>query len=92
VLFLSDLLAGGPIRADGVHKAAGKDGITKKSLRRAQERLGIKPKKSAFKGGWVWELPHEDAPIDEGALPQDVGILGAVENLGEREGEGVSHK
>lgn len=82
VLFLNDLLAEGPIRADEVHKEAGKAGITKKPLRRAQEQLGIKPKKSAFKGGWVWDLPHEDAQKDEVALSQDEGILGVKGHLG----------
>lgn len=88
VIFLGDLLSGGPVPADEVHKVARRDGITKKPLRRAQERLGIKPKKLGFVDGWMWALPdHEDAPNSEDALSKTEGILGNAGHLQGRSGD-----
>jgi hypothetical protein len=78
------VLAGGPIPAIKVQKEAEAAGISKKELRMAQKRLGIKPKKADFKGGWEWSLPqHEDALKDEGVLPKNEGILGTKGHLGD---------
>lgn len=81
-LFLKDLLASGAVRADEVHKAARKAGISSKQLRIAQEKLGIKPHKSGFASGWVWELPPEDALKSEVAPIKSTGILGVEGHLG----------
>jgi hypothetical protein len=57
-------------------------GISQKALRRAREKLAIKPKKIGFKEGWVWSLPgYEDAHINEDAPPENEGILDTEEHL-----------
>ncbi len=76
--FLRDLLADGPMKAAAVQREARQAGISEKALRRARERLGIKPRKLDFSGGWVWEMPHEDAqdaPVRERASSGEKGIF-----------------
>lgn len=81
--FLRDLLADGSLPAAEVKKQAREAGINEKPLRSARERLGIKPKKSAFSGGWEWSLPnHEDALKSEDALPKTEGTLDTHGHLG----------
>ncbi len=76
VLFLEDLLASGPKSSVVVYKEALKERIKDKTLRRAGDKLGIKPRKTSFGGGWVWALPgHEDAHVSEDAPLKDMGIL-----------------
>ncbi|WP_297926048.1 AAA family ATPase [Metallibacterium sp.] len=60
--FLRDLLADGPMSARDIKAEARDFGLTEKQLRNARERLGIKPRKAGMDGGWMWELPAEDAP------------------------------
>ena len=82
--FLRDALAGGAMKASEVQKEAKQAGISDKSLRRAREKLGIRPRKASFQGGWRWMLPGEDAPQDaqdaqkqNGASWASSGHLGA---------------
>ncbi|OGZ10753.1 MAG: hypothetical protein A3C93_05555 [Candidatus Lloydbacteria bacterium RIFCSPHIGHO2_02_FULL_54_17] len=79
--FLRDLLSGGSMKAHEVKKEAREAGISEKSLRRGRERLGIKPRKSAFEGGWEWGLT-EDAPSSQDAHPKTEGTLGDTGHLG----------
>jgi hypothetical protein len=83
--FLSDELAGGAVQSDDVLGAAKEKGISEKTLRRAATDLHIKPRKSAFGGPWLWELPCEDgqAGAQDGHSQctgtfDDDGHLGAV--------------
>lgn len=77
------ILANGPVSAAKVRKEAAAAGVSVKEQRMAQQRLGIKPKKTGFNGCWVWSLPgHEDASKDEGAQPEIKGILVAAGHLG----------
>lgn len=69
--FLHHLLADGAMKARDVQKEARQAGISDKSLRRARERLKIKPKKASFAGGWVWELP----PAQDAQLAQDAQVV-----------------
>jgi len=65
VEWLRGALADGPQPAGDLKRAANEDGIGKKPLRKARERLRIKPRKDGFSGSWIWELPKmpsEDAP------------------------------
>lgn len=59
--FLRDILKLGPMRTKEIMKEAAGAGISEKTLRRARERLGIKPAKRGFSAGWWWELPAEAA-------------------------------
>lgn len=72
--FLQNFLPGRSVKVSEVQKEAREAGITEKSLRRAREKLGIKPKKSDFTGGWEWMLP-EDAQSSQDALFPSEGIL-----------------
>ena len=42
--------------------------VSEKALRTAREKLGIKPAKSGFAGGWIWALP---SPQDAREPSQD---------------------
>jgi len=57
--FLREELADGPRAADEIKKAASAAGLSWRTVRRAQERLGIKPKKAGLKEGWIWQLPED---------------------------------
>jgi putative DNA primase/helicase len=57
--FLRELLSDGAMPARDVQTAARDNGFSPKCIRRAFEKLGGKPRKGEFKGGWVWELPVE---------------------------------
>lgn len=59
--FLRSLLADGPMEVSEVQKQAKAVGISRKCLRTARERLGIRTNKIGFKSGWEWEFPHEYA-------------------------------
>jgi len=78
VNFLRDVLAKGAMKASDVQKEARQAGISDKSLRRGREKLGIKPRKSNFTGGWEWSLT-EDAQVNQDAHSIDEGTL---ENAG----------
>ncbi|HEY4505902.1 MAG TPA: AAA family ATPase [Candidatus Paceibacterota bacterium] len=80
ISFLRDILSSGSTVASQVQKEARQAGISEKSLRRGREKLGIKPKKSAFNGGWEWSLT-EDAPSSQDAHPETEGTLGGVGHL-----------
>jgi hypothetical protein len=85
--WLRELLASGPLPATEVKGEANSAGFAWATLRRAKERLGIRPRKSGFDAGWIWELPKGIAPEDthEGAkmlTPLDVSTFGQGEHLG----------
>lgn len=52
------LAAGGKLKADLDIGARGQ-GISLRTLDRAKTKLGIKPRKAGFGGGWTWELPED---------------------------------
>jgi putative DNA primase/helicase len=79
--WLADLLEHGPMKASDVKKEARQAGISDKALRRAREKLGIKPQKRAFTGGWEWGL-SQDAPAPrcpEHAQTTNEGTLGTFD-------------
>lgn len=63
VEFLRDLLAAGPVSAKRVKDESRRAGVAEMTLRRAKERLGIRPRKLGMGGGWVWEIPEGDQPM-----------------------------
>ena len=82
--FLLETLSNGPMKVSEIQKEARSAGIGEKPLRSARLRLGIKPYKQDFNGGWWWKLPkHEDALGNEDALSKREGILGDGGHLGE---------
>lgn len=87
--WLRDLLANRGEEAAVVQKEARQAGISDKALRRAREKLRIKPRKRAFAGGWWWEITSaEDAQgasqDAQDAYTQNGGALGGQGHLGER--------
>jgi putative DNA primase/helicase len=79
--FLRAALDHGPVSSKDVKKEAGEAGISPKSLRSAREAMGIKPAKSGFAGGWVWQLPPGSLPKmpyeAEDALRAEQGTFGS---------------
>src|SRR5262245_21562558 len=55
--FLRELLADGPVPAKQVRADADAVGLAWATIRRAKERIGIKPHKAGMDTGWVWSLP-----------------------------------
>jgi hypothetical protein len=84
--WLHELLADGPLPTTEIKSQASEAGFAWATLRRAKERLGIRPRKSGFDGGWVWALPTGPASEDahEGAkmlTPLNVSTFGQGEHF-----------
>jgi putative DNA primase/helicase len=63
--FLLEQLSDGPVQQTKLFSEAEEQEISKSTLRRAQKKLGIKPKREGFENGhWVWALPSGSAPIE----------------------------
>ena len=63
--FLRELLTSGPIAAKDIKRDANDAGHSWTTIRRAKDRLGIKPSKDGMDGGWFWSLPTAPkAPTD----------------------------
>jgi hypothetical protein len=58
--FLRNKLHDGPGLVQDIQKEAEARGISERTLRRARKKLGVKPGKNAFKGGWAWHLDNKD--------------------------------
>ena len=89
--WLRELLADGPLPTTEIKSQASEAGFAWATLRRAKERLGVRPRKSGFDGGWTWELPKGPAPEDahEDAkmlTPLDVSTFGQGEHVGRADG------
>jgi len=77
VEWLRAALATGPRPAGELKSEAAQAGIEDKPLRTARERLGVKPQKVGFDGGWVWALPKmPEQP--EGATPDGMASSGGM--------------
>lgn len=83
--WLRALLDDGPQKAGEVQREARQAGISDKALRRARERLKVRPSKSCFSGAWTWALP-EDAQPAQGAHSPDVGTFDGEGILGAGKG------
>jgi len=81
--FLRDLLGDGAVSAGRVRQEAKRADIAWATVRRAQkDRLRIVPRKQGMGGGWVWELPAEDAHAPrEDAPAGTVSTFSADEHL-----------
>ena len=60
-------------------------GISRKTLRRASESLGIVKAKTGMKAGWVWSLPSKMPITSEDAQQNCMGTFGEVGRLREPE-------
>ncbi len=96
--WLRELLGDGPLPTTEIKSQASEAGFAWATLRRAKERLGIRPRKSGFDGGWTWELPKGPAPEDahesfaaqdrdaKMLTPLDGSTFGEGEHLGRADG------
>jgi hypothetical protein len=62
--FLEGLLAEGPVPSQEVFIKGKREGLSERTLRRAQKDLGIKPKRlgGGRDGKWQWDLPKDGQP------------------------------
>jgi putative DNA primase/helicase len=60
--FLRDELAAGPRAVREIKASALGAGIAWRTVRRAQQKLGVKPHKAGLKEGWKWILLKEGGP------------------------------
>ncbi len=88
--WLIEVLTAGPMKTSDVQRQARQAGIADKPLRTARERLGVKPYRREFSGGWWWTLPQrqdaqlaQDAPV---ACLEKQGIFGVQGHLGPGKG------
>lgn len=67
--WLAEALSDGPAPSDELLKAAEKAGISRRTLFRAKDALGVVVAKGSFKGGWAWRLPNEECHRDTRGVP-----------------------
>jgi energy-coupling factor transporter ATP-binding protein EcfA2 len=67
--WLAEALSAGPASSDELLKAASKVGISRRTLFRAKDALGVVATKGNFKGGWAWRLPADGCHSDTGRVP-----------------------
>jgi AAA domain len=85
--FLTDLLTDGPLPAKQVQAEARAAGLSWTTVRRAQERLGIRPRKIGRPGddaqGWRWALagPEDAHEPPKMLMSQKMSIFGPGEHL-----------
>ena len=83
-LFLSDLLADGPLPTKAIRADADGAGYTWATIRRAQKALEIDVHKEGMKGGWHWSLPRRRSKNTEDAQQNSVSTFGKIEHLREK--------
>jgi hypothetical protein len=66
--FLYGYLADGPKDATAVYTQAESYGLSKRTVDRAKEELGVECNKVGFHGGWMWSLPRGARGLKSGNL------------------------
>jgi hypothetical protein len=81
--WLRETLTEGPKPATEIFELAAAEAISKKTLRRAREELGIKSVKLGMNGGWMWSLPPKMPNTTEDAQQNNLGTFGEIGHLRE---------
>jgi putative DNA primase/helicase len=79
--FLLDLLIDGPKPAKECKAAAAEAALSWATVRRAQDKLGIKPSKDSMTGGWTWSLPEGAHENTKTLTPERLSTFGNHEHL-----------
>jgi len=77
VEWLRKLLANGPVDSKEIRSDAKQAGIAWRTVERAKARLGVKPSKAGFSGGWRWSLSGHSDPEDD-RPSSHIGGLGGL--------------
>ena len=79
--FLLDLLADGPVAAKQVKADGDAAGLSWATLRRAKDRLGIRPHKAKGEtyGGWQWSLPSRCSGQNQDAYVSRLSTLSTLD-------------
>ena len=57
---LATILESGPLATIDLQKRATQAGLSWATVRRANDALGVKARKSGMEGGWTWELSAKE--------------------------------
>jgi putative DNA primase/helicase len=90
--FLADLLADGPLPVKTIRTDADGAGYSWATIRRAKKALGVEAVKDGMKGGWLWQMPGQEAAKAilenakmlknaEDAQQKEVSTFGEIEHL-----------
>jgi putative DNA primase/helicase len=79
--FLLDLLIDGPKPAKECKAAAAEAALSWATVRRAQDKLGIKPSKDSMTGGWTWSLSEGAHQNTKMLTPERLSTFGNHEHL-----------
>ncbi len=83
--FLLDLLMDGPKATKEIKKQAADYGVAWRTIRRAQNELAIKPRKSGGDGGWVWGLPQDVHQSGNVSSPKMMDTLATLDTFKENQ-------
>lgn len=80
VEWLRDVLSPGPMPATEVRAKAEADGISKRTLDRAKQKLGVQATREGYanEGRWMWVMPHSAPTTPKDAKPQTLAHNGEV--------------
>ena len=82
VEWLRDRLTDGPQPVGELLRAAAREiCVSKSTLRRARDALGVSTEKTAFKGHWAWALPDADGEDANSPTHKEPGTLGGPETF-----------
>jgi hypothetical protein len=79
--FLRNALGSAPVPYESITLDAASLGITKSTLRRAKESLGVKSEKLGMSQGWGWTFEPKVLKKDEGAHEKGSSTLGKIGHL-----------
>jgi hypothetical protein len=70
---LAGWLDGGPVPSEDLYRRAADAGISRRTLHRAKDALGVRASKAGFAGPWTWTLPIPP-PTDPDGEPLPLGV------------------